>query len=70
MTQEEQSAEQISFEEALQTLNQVVATLEKGDLSLDEAIEQYEQGAAMAALCEQRLKAAELRVRQWQGEEG
>lgn len=69
MTQEEQSAAQVSFEEALHTLNQVVATLEQGELPLDQAIECYEKGAAMAALCEQKLKAAELRVRQWQEEE-
>ncbi len=69
MAPEEKATDEISFEAALATLNEVVAALEKGDLPLDQAIAYYEKGAAMAALCEQRLKSAELRVRQWQEED-
>ncbi len=69
MPPEEQTAAPVSFEEALTTLNKVVAALEKGDLSLDQAIAYYEQGTAMAALCERKLKAAELQVQQWHDDE-
>ena len=58
----------LSYEEAFAQLEGVLQQLENGDLPLEESLAQYEQGAALAAYCEQQLSAAELRVRQWQPE--
>lgn len=56
----------LSYEDAFNQLEQVLARLEAGDLPLEESLMLFEQGAALAALCARKLDEAELRVRQWQ----
>jgi exodeoxyribonuclease VII small subunit len=57
--------EDLTYEAALEQLDAIIASLEGGDLPLEEALARYEEGAALAALCEQKLNEAELRVRKW-----
>jgi exodeoxyribonuclease VII small subunit len=52
----------LSFEAALQRLESLVQRLESGQAPLEEAVTLYEEGARLKALCEARLKAAQLRV--------
>ena len=52
----------LSFEDALARLEGIVQRLESGQAPLEESISLYEQGAALKAHCEARLKAAQLRV--------
>ena len=52
----------LSFEQALQELEQIVARLESGQAPLEDSIQLYERGAALKAHCEQRLEQARLRV--------
>lgn len=59
-------ADDLTYEEAYAQLEEVLASLETGELSLEESLARYEAGAALAAYCEQKLDEAELRVRQWQ----
>ena len=54
----------LSFEEAMRELEQVVDRLESGDAPLDASITLYERGAKLKAHCEAKLKAAELKVAQ------
>jgi len=54
----------LTFESAMQQLDGIVRQLESGQGSLDEAIQNYEQGARLRAFCEKRLKDAELRISQ------
>ena len=54
--------EEMSFEEAMVELEQVVGQLERGDVALDASIALYERGAALKAHCEAKLKAAEEKV--------
>lgn len=54
----------LSFEEALAQLEEVVARLEAGQLPLTEAVGHYERGMALAAYCGDLLDSAELRVRE------
>ena len=56
----------MTYEEAYAQLEEVLASLEAGDLSLEESLARYEVGAKLAAYCEGKLDEAELRVRQWQ----
>ncbi len=56
----------LSYEEAFQQLEVVLSRLEAGDLPLEESLELFERGAALAALCANKLDEAELRVRKWQ----
>lgn len=52
-----------SFEESMGRLEDVVSTLEAGDLPLDAALERYEEGVALVRTCRAALEGAELRVR-------
>jgi exodeoxyribonuclease VII small subunit len=56
--------EDLSFEAAFTELEEVVRQLEEGNLPLDEAMALFERGTALAAHCNTRLDAAELRVQQ------
>ena len=53
---------EIKFEEALKKLEAIVQNLEDGNLPLDEALKQYEDGVRMAELCTKRLTEAEKKV--------
>jgi exodeoxyribonuclease VII small subunit len=52
----------LSFEQALEQLEEIVKTLESGQGKLDEAIESYERGAALKRHCEAKLKEAQQKV--------
>ncbi|MEP9356984.1 exodeoxyribonuclease VII small subunit [Xanthobacter sp. KR7-65] len=52
----------LSFEQALAELEAIVASLEKGNVPLEESIAIYERGEALKQRCEKLLKAAEARV--------
>ena len=53
---------QMSFEDALAELKQIVERLEKGEGRLDEAIAAYERGAQLKQHCEHKLKEAEAKI--------
>jgi len=53
---------EIEFETALKKLESIVGNLENGELSLEAALKQYEEGVKMADICSKRLSEAEKRV--------
>ena len=55
-------AKELSFEQALARLGEVVATLEAGKVGLDESLKLYEEGMALVRLCNEKLDKAEQRV--------
>jgi exodeoxyribonuclease VII small subunit len=54
--------QELTFEQALAELEQIVARLESGQAPLEDSIRLYERGAVLKAHCETRLEAARLRV--------
>ena len=56
--------EEPNFEAALESLEELVARLEQGDLSLEDSLQTFEQGIRLVRLCSGRLKDAELRITQ------
>ncbi len=52
----------ISFEDALKELEQIVDNLNNDELDLDKAISAYEKGMRLKKICEERLKEAKLRI--------
>lgn len=56
--------QQLSFEEALQELEQIVLQLETGDLSLEASLALFERGQQLTTHCNQLLDTARLRVEQ------
>lgn len=52
------------FEASLGELERLIERLEGGDLSLEDALKDFERGIALTRQCQQALKNAELRVQQ------
>ena len=50
------------FEEALQKLEATVAKMEEGDLPLEEALKEFEEGVRLAKFCTGKLDEAERKV--------
>jgi exodeoxyribonuclease VII small subunit len=53
---------EMKFEEALKKLEKIVAELESGDLSLDEALKKYQEGIELSRACSQRLDSAKKKI--------
>ena len=51
------------FEHSLDELEQLVAKMEGGDMSLDDSLASFERGIGLFRHCQQSLEQAELRVR-------
>lgn len=54
--------EEKGFEEMLDELENIVQTLEKEDLNLDESISKFEQGMKIAKDCNKKIEEAEKRI--------
>ena len=52
----------LSFEDALEQLEDIVSELETGQGKLDEAIKAYERGALLKRHCEAKLQEAQARI--------
>lgn len=50
------------FEEAMKELEALVQKMERGDLRLEESLQVFERGIALAQQCRQSLEKAELKV--------
>jgi exodeoxyribonuclease VII small subunit len=59
---QEETPEGLSFEAALQRLEEVLDSLEHGDLPLEEARRAFEEGVRLVRLCHQKLDEVERRV--------
>jgi exodeoxyribonuclease VII small subunit len=53
---------ELSFEAALKQLEEVVQRLEKGEPTLEESLQLYEQGVKLSRLCQQKLEEAQGKV--------
>ena len=58
----EDEIKELKFEEGLRKLEELVAQLDDGSLSLEESISYYEIGIRLKSHCEKLLKKAELKV--------
>ena len=54
--------EKLTFEEAMQELEKLVDSLDKGDISLDEAIAAYDRGSQLKDYCQKKLHDAKMKV--------
>ena len=55
-------AKKKTFEKAMEQLEQVVADLEAGDITLDKALQKFEEGMALSKYCADRLDETEKKV--------
>lgn len=54
--------QQLSYERALELLDQKLKALEDGDLSLDDALSVVDEARTYLKICEQRLEEARKRI--------
>jgi exodeoxyribonuclease VII small subunit len=57
------SQETLSFETALAELESIVASLEGGQLALEQSLSAYKRGAELLQFCQQRLQEAQQQVK-------
>ena len=65
----EKPVEELTYEDALAELEEIVSALEGEQNPLDESIKLFERGQALAAHCGVLLEAAELKVKQVAGDQ-
>ena len=54
--------EKLTFEKAMKELEELVDSLDKGDVSLDEAIAAYDRGSQLKDYCQKKLYEAKMKV--------
>jgi exodeoxyribonuclease VII small subunit len=59
---EAKSTAKLSFEDALTQLEQIVESMESGEVPLAELLAKFEDGNKLLKLCETRLKDAEMKI--------
>lgn len=52
----------VNFEAGIKELEEIVAKLEKNEISLDESLKLFERGVALSAQCNKQLDDAEQKV--------
>lgn len=62
MPQDERSPEDLSFEDAMESLDSIVASLEGERLPLEEMVSSYERGMKLLRVCRNRIETARQRV--------
>ena len=53
---------ELSFEQALEKLENIVSQLESGQIKLEDAVKVYEEGNQLKKICEEKLKNAQMKV--------
>ena len=61
---------ELSFEEALANLEEIVKKLETGEVSLDDAISEFNKAMKLAKTCDDKLKNAEDAITKLVGDDG
>lgn len=56
------NSDKLTFEDALAQLENIVRELEAGKIKLNDAVEAYEKATALKRFCEEKLKAAQLKI--------
>lgn len=57
-----QDSKELAFEQALEQLESLVQSLEKGDVPLAQVVDKFEEGNKLIRKCQSRLKEAETRI--------
>ncbi len=55
-------AKEITYEEAVKRLEEIVTLLEKTEATLDESMKLFEEGTKLAAICNKKLNDAKQKI--------
>lgn len=53
---------EISYEDAMKRIDEIVDCLEKGEVSLDNALKLFEEGTSLTNLCYKKLENAKQKI--------
>lgn len=56
------SKRKLTFEDALKQLESLAEQIERGEIGLEESLEKYEEGMALARQCREILQTAERKI--------
>ncbi len=70
MSKNAKQKSELTFEESLKRLEEIVDTLETGNAPLEESMRLYEEGMALSKSCMTRLNDAKLRLKKIQKNAG
>lgn len=62
MAEDEPTANETTFEDAIEQLEALVDSMESGDVPLTDLVQKFEQGTQLLRHCQQKLGEAEQRV--------
>ena len=65
-----QDPPELPFEEALDRLEALVEAMDHGDLELEDSLRKFEEGIKLVRRCSERIRDAELRVKQLEVDAG
>jgi exodeoxyribonuclease VII small subunit len=54
--------EELTFEQAVSELEEIIKKLEDGKMPLEEAVSSFERGSYLKKFCEDKLKNAQLKI--------
>ena len=63
MTDKKQERNSLSFEEAIERLEEILQSMEEEQLPLEQLLQRYEEGVKLLRFCQEQLKAAQDRIR-------
>ncbi|MGZ4030591.1 MAG: exodeoxyribonuclease VII small subunit [Tumebacillaceae bacterium] len=67
---EQTKEKELTFEEALTRLEIIVKAMEAGDLPLEKAISEFQEGMQLARVCREKLDQAEQKIEMLVNEAG
>ena len=57
-----QNDEKMTFEQAIERMEQINSRLADGNLGIDESVALYEEGVKLAAFCDEKIKEAQRKI--------
>ena len=60
----------LSFEEALSNLEEIIQRMESGEAPLESLVTHYQTGVKMLKLCREKIEGAEMKIKEVQEKEG
>lgn len=61
---------EMTFEQAMERLEEIVVILESGKCTLDDSMKLFEEGTSLTAFCTESLKTAEQKILKLTAENG
>jgi len=65
-----EEGEEITFEDAMTRLEEIVETLGEGNLSLEDSLKMFQEGMELCKICNKKLDEAEYKVEKLMEKEG